>query len=73
MTYSFDIAFDCPVQDFLLILQQHNLTIQSFEPIGPGGGNPNITVIGTQTDIKNFQKSYRQGFTTLKNFDIIYI
>jgi hypothetical protein len=59
MTYSFDIAFDCPVQDFLLILQQHNLTIQSFEPIGPGGGNPNITVTGTQTDIKNFQKNYR--------------
>jgi hypothetical protein len=58
MTYSFDIAFDCPVQDFLLILQQHNLTIQSFEPIGPGGGNPNITVTGTQTDIKNFQKNY---------------
>lgn len=71
MTYSFDIAFDCPVQDFLLILQQHNLTIQSFEPIGPGGGNPNITVTGTQTDIKNFQKNYHQGFTTLKNYDII--
>ena len=61
MTYSFDIAFDCPVQDFLLILQQHNLTIQSFEPIGPGGGNPNITVTGTQIDIKNFQKKLSLG------------
>ena len=58
MTYNFDIAWDCPVQDFLLLIFQHNLTIQSFEPIGPGGGNPNITVTGTQIDIKNFQKNY---------------
>lgn len=58
MTYSFDVAFDCPLQDFLLILSEHNLQIVSFTPMGPGGGNPNITVTGTQIDIENFQKHY---------------
>jgi hypothetical protein len=58
MTYNFDIAYDCPVQDFLSILEQHNLSIESFIPIGPGGGNPNITVTGTQTNIEKFKQFY---------------
>jgi hypothetical protein len=58
MTYNFDISWDCPVQDFLSILKQHNLLIKSFIPIGPGGGNPNITVTGTQINIEKFKQFY---------------
>ena len=55
MTYTFDIAYDCPLSDFLEILEQHNLKIESFIAIGPGGGNPEITVSGSESDIKKFQ------------------
>jgi len=58
MTYNFDIAWDCPVQDFLLLIFQHNLTIDQFIPIGPGGGNPNITVSGSLENIEKFKQRY---------------
>lgn len=56
MTYTFDIAHDCPLSDFLEILEQHNLKIESFTAFGPAGGNPEITVSGSDTDIENFRK-----------------
>ena len=58
-TYNFDIAWDCPVQDFLLLIYKNNLTIEQFIPIGPGGGNPNITVSGTEFWIEQFKENYK--------------
>lgn len=51
MTYTFDIAYDCPVSDFLELLQTYNLKLESFIPIGPAGGNPEITVSGSESSI----------------------
>jgi hypothetical protein len=56
MYYTFDIAYDCPVQDFLSILAQFNLRLDSFIPEGPGGGNPEITVYGSYENIENLKK-----------------
>lgn len=52
--YTFDCAWDCPIQDFLNDLQQYNLTLESYIPYGPGGGNPEITVSGTLENINKF-------------------
>jgi hypothetical protein len=56
MTYNFDCAWDCPLQDFLSTLAMFNLTLESFIPEGPGGGNPNITVSGSPENIENFKQ-----------------
>jgi hypothetical protein len=58
MTYNFDIAWDCPVRDFLVIIFQYNLTIDQFIPVGPGGGNPNITVTGSKENIEKFKEHF---------------
>ena len=55
MTYTFDIAYDCPISDFLEILEQYNLKLESFIAIGPAGGNPEITVSGTPESIEKLQ------------------
>jgi hypothetical protein len=55
MTYTFDIAHDCPLSDFLEMLEDHNLKLESFTAFGPAGGNPEITVSGSESDIKNLQ------------------
>lgn len=51
MNYTFDIAYDCPLHIFLEMLENYNLTLISFTAIGPGGGNPEITVSGTPDNI----------------------
>ena len=53
MEYEFDLAWDCPTGDFLEMLKNFDLKLVSFIPIGPGGGNPCITVFGTVTNIQN--------------------
>ena len=58
MTYTFDIAWDCPIQDFLSILDQFDLKLESWITFGPGGGNPEITVSGTPENIAKLQKEF---------------
>ena len=63
MTYTFDIAYDCPVGDFLELLETYNLELESFTAIGPAGGNPEITVSGSDESIQFFLKR-KQGIYT---------
>ena len=56
MTYTFDIAYDCPVYDFLKLLDEHNLKLESYIADGPGGGNPEITVSGSHESIEKIQE-----------------
>jgi hypothetical protein len=56
MTYTFDIAYDCPISDFLELLDQFELKLESWITIGPGGGNPEITVSGSLESIEKIQK-----------------
>ena len=58
MTYSFDIAWDCPIQDFLQALDQYDLKLESWITEGPGGGNPEITVSGTEQSIEKFMEYF---------------
>jgi len=51
MTYSFDISYDCPLDEFLKLLDTYNLKLESWITEGPGGGNPEITVSGDKSDI----------------------
>lgn len=57
MTYTFDIAYDCPIYDFLKLLDDYNLKLESYITDGPGGGNPEITVTGTQENIENLKST----------------
>lgn len=56
MTYTFDCAWDCPIQDFFKLLDEHNLKLESYITFGPGGGNPEITVSGSTESIEKIQK-----------------
>ena len=56
MTYTFDISYDCPIQDFLQFLTDHNLKLESYIPIGPAGGNPEITVSGSPESIEKIKQ-----------------
>lgn len=56
MTYTFDIAYDCPISDFLKFLTEYNLKLESFIAVGPGGGNPEITVSGSPESIEKIKK-----------------
>ena len=56
MTYTFDIAYDCPISDFLGLLDLYELKLESWITIGPGGGNPEITVSGSPESIEKIQK-----------------
>lgn len=51
MTYTFDIAHDCPIAYFLQLLDNYDLKLDSFIAYGPAGGNPEITVSGTPDNI----------------------
>ena len=44
MTYriDLDVAADCPIQEFLTIVNKYSATIVNFESFGPAGGNPNF-------------------------------
>jgi hypothetical protein len=56
MTYTFDIAYDCPIQEFLEFLTEYDIKLESFIAVGPGGGNPEITVSGSPESIEKIQK-----------------
>ena len=60
MTYDFDIAYDCPVQELFVLLDSFDLKIESWESIGPGGGNPNIEISGTPENIEQFKEFYNK-------------
>ncbi len=60
MTYDFDIAYDCPIQELFVLLDSFDLKIETWESIGPGGGNPNITVSGTSENIEQFKEFYNK-------------
>ena len=51
MTHTFDIAYNCPVYDFLALLTEYDLKLESFIADGPAGGNPEITVSGSPESI----------------------
>lgn len=55
MTHTFDIAYDCPIYDFLKLLDDYNLKLESYITDGPGGGNPEITVSGSPENIQKLQ------------------
>lgn len=56
MTYTFDICWDCTIQDFLKLLDDYNLKLESYTTFGPGGGNPEITVSGSPESIEKVQE-----------------
>ena len=43
-TITLDIAWDCPLGDFLTDLEEFNGVLTSFIADGPGGGNPELTL-----------------------------
>jgi len=51
INHNFDIPSDISITDFLTVLNEFHLTLISSTPIGPAGGNPNITVSATPTSI----------------------
>lgn len=56
MNYTFDIAYDCPISDFLKVLDQYQLKLESWITNGPGGGNPEITVSGSPDNISKLKQ-----------------
>lgn len=56
MNYTFDIAYDCPIFEFLKILDQYQLKLESWITDGPGGGNPEITVSGSPNNISELKR-----------------
>lgn len=56
VTYTFDIAYDCPIFDFLKLLDEHNLKLDFYIADGSGGGNPIITVSGSPESIEKIKK-----------------
>jgi|TARA_R110001592_G_scaffold63808_2_gene195782 hypothetical protein len=51
INHNFDIPSDISITDFLMVLNEFHLTLISSIPMGPAGGNPNITVSATPTSI----------------------
>jgi len=58
MTYTFDIAWDWPVYEFLKFLDEYNLKLESYIADGPGGGNPEITVSGSLENISKVKEIF---------------
>jgi hypothetical protein len=61
MTYSItlDISSDTTLGELDDTLTRYNLSISHYLPLGPGGGNPEITFITDSLDnIRNFLSSY---------------
>jgi len=56
MTHTFDIAYDCSIQEFLSFLSDYNLKLESYITDGPGGGNPEITVSGSPESIEKIKE-----------------
>ena len=44
VTIETDIAADCPVQDAFVAISKYNGDLLNFIAIGPGGGNPCMTI-----------------------------
>lgn len=57
-TFEIDIAYDCPLGDYLEALEKYNLKIESFIAIGPGGGNPCMTLSGTIDNIREYLSEF---------------
>ena len=54
--HTFDCSHECSISDFLTILNDFDLKLESSIPMGPAGGNPEITVSGTETLIESFKQ-----------------
>lgn len=54
-THTFDISYECQIQEFLELLDNYGLKLESWITHGPGGGNPEITVSGTEIQIQKLQ------------------
>lgn len=57
-TFNIDIAHDCPLGVYLEALETYNLKIESFIAIGPGGGNPCMTLSGTTDNIREYLSEF---------------
>lgn len=56
---SLDIASDTTLGELDDTLTKYNLSISHYLPLGPGGGNPEITFATDSLDnLKNFLASY---------------
>ena len=47
----FDVAWDCPMGEFLERLEEYNGNIESFVANGPGGGNPALILVFPSTEM----------------------
>jgi hypothetical protein len=53
-----DVSYDWyDTPDMYEEFSRFNISHELIELEGPGGGNPNIYIIGTETDIKNWMES----------------
>ena len=60
--HTFDMTHEISICDFLTILNDFDLKLESSTPIGHAGGNPNITVSGTEILIESFKKYLKNGY-----------
>tara|TARA_B110000483_G_scaffold198835_1_gene238228 strand:+ start:267 stop:488 length:222 start_codon:yes stop_codon:yes gene_type:complete len=60
--HTFDMTHEISITDFLTILNDFDLKLESSTPIGPAGGNPNITVSGSEIFIESFKKYLKHGY-----------
>ena len=60
--FSVDMAFDGDAYEFMQYLQEvcevFNLQIVGLIPVGPGGGNPEVTFRGAKEDLTKFSISF---------------
>jgi len=57
-TIQIDIAHDCPLGDYLEALEKCDLKIESFIAVGPGGGNPCMTLSGTLINLHKYLSDF---------------
>ena len=56
-TEEFDFNFELGLGEFLETLEKYRATIVKFVPIGPGGGNPAVTLsFETPEDFDSFNQ-----------------
>lgn len=62
--FSVDMAFDGDAYEFMQYLQEvcevFNLQIVGLIPVGPGGGNPEVTFRGAKEDLTKFSISFHE-------------
>lgn len=51
-TAEFDFAYNCPLHEFLHLLDKHQLKPKSWVTNGPGGGNPAVILEGSAQELE---------------------